>query len=60
MMPLTLWPRLELGGSGTTGENANRVMWKPCFVRVCSTFAVNLGSVCAAVSLFFTLLKLDV
>ena len=38
-------------GTGTTGENADRVMWKPCFVRVCSTFAVNLGTVCAAVSL---------
>ena len=37
MMPLTLLPRLEQGSSGTSGGDANRVIWKPCFARVCDT-----------------------
>ena len=37
MKLLTLLPTLELGSSGTSGGNANRVIWKPCFARVCDT-----------------------
>ena len=56
MKLLTLLPRLELGSSGTSGGNANRVIWKPCFARVCdsSCFGEWLQS------LFSTLMQLVV
>ena len=56
MMLLTLWPRLELGSSGTSGKNANRDIWKPWFVRVCGTCCFGRW----LQSLFSTLLQLDV
>ena len=46
MRLLTLWPGLELGGSGIFGKNVNHVIWKPWFacVRVTCCFDVWLQS----------------
>ena len=56
MKLLTLLPRPELGVTGTTGENANYVILKPCFVRVCGTCCFGRW----LQSLFSTLLQLEV
>ena len=56
MKLLTLLPRLELGGSGTSGSNANRVIWKACFARLCDTCCFGRW----LQSLLSTLLQLDV
>ena len=56
MKLLMLLPRLELGSSGTTGENADRVIWEPVSVRVCGTCCFGRW----LQSLFSTLLQLDV
>ena len=53
MKLLTLLPRLELGSSGSS---ANRVIWKPCFARVCDTCGFGRW----LQSLFSTLLQLVV
>ena len=56
MKLLTLWPRLELGGSGTSGKNANHVIWKACSACVRGTCCFG-GWL---QSLLSTLLQLDV